>query len=127
MGGRGGAPRTNLATAVAQAAARAETAVSRSPLETEILSIYRSQRQPGEWLSLADIRDTLDARGYGREAQDAALKSLVKYEPNVRMVPMANLKAATPRDWAAGIERPGSSPLMAFNIDPAYSFPKDKR
>ncbi len=124
MGGRGGAPMR----------AQSNVPAARSPAEAEILAIYGRLRQPGDWLGLADIRDAMEKKGYSRQQQDAAFRSLLAHEPNVRMVPNANVKAASTRDLAAAFVRDAtkfddnpSTRMMAFNVDPAYTFEKRPR
>jgi hypothetical protein len=111
MGGRGGAPRTNLATAVAQAAARAEATTSP---EAQIRQAYAalSQRE-GEWIPLADLRQALS--GLSRMQQDEAMRSIA-VKPGVQIIPWDNRNALGPRDHAAAL-RFGGQENHAIRIE----------
>ena len=111
MGGRGGAPRTNLNTAVAQAAARAQATPS---AETQIREAHdRLSRYAGDWVPLADIR--LELSGLSREQQDTALRSLDN-QPGVHIIHWDNTKALRPRDHEAAI-RLGGQDNHVIRID----------
>jgi hypothetical protein len=62
--------------------------------------------QPGDWVGLADLRDQVP--GLTRAAVDAALMALLDQD-GVRIIPVANTKALTPRDRAAAIEIGGEA------------------
>jgi len=111
MGGRGGAPRTNLATAVAQAAARAEAAASP---EAQIRQAYDNlPKGPAGYVGLADLRDQLS--GVPRDTVDAALRQLSR-QPDVHISPVANRRSLTPRDRAAML-RIGEDENFMISID----------
>jgi hypothetical protein len=116
MGGRGGSPRTNLETAVAQAAARAETpAAALSPVDM-VRQAFANAVQPGqEWVRLPEIREELAAMGLGRQAQDAAIEAFALSRSG-RLSPVANLKSLRPQDRDAAI-RLGGEMKHAISID----------
>jgi hypothetical protein len=98
MGGRGGAPRTNLATAVAQAAARAEAATSP---EAQIRQAYETLAvKPGAWVRLTAIRDAV---GGEKSAADEALRDLAN-SGGAEFIPIANLKSLSPADRESAIK-----------------------
>jgi len=102
MGGRGGAPRTNLNTAIAQAAARAQAA--NSP-EAQIRQTYFDlARYEGDWVPLADMRQALG--GLTRGQQDAALQSMAS-KPDVHLIRWDNVRAIRQRDLDAAFEYGG--------------------
>jgi hypothetical protein len=55
---------------------------------------------PGDWVGLADLRDSL--AGVARADLDAALRVMARLD-DVRIIPVANLKALKPRDRAASL------------------------
>ena len=111
MGGRGGAPRTNLAGNIAAAAARAQAA--NSP-ETQIRDAYdRLPKGPAGYVGLADLRDQLS--GLPRDTVDAALRVMSR-QPGVHITPIANQKSLTPRDRAA-VLRIGEDENFMISID----------
>lgn len=62
----------------------------------------------GKWASIADVRDRLASRGYSRAEQDAAFDALLD-DPNVRIIPQANTKALTRREWDGGFDVAGET------------------
>lgn len=110
MGGRGGAPRQNLETVIAQAAARAEAS---SP-EAQIRQAYDGlPKGPAGYVGLADLRDQLS--GMSRETQDQALRQMAR-QPGVHITTVANRKSLTPRDRAAML-RIGEDDNAMMSID----------
>jgi hypothetical protein len=101
MGGRGGAPRTNLAGNIAAAAARAEV----SNMESRILDAYRHEAtRTNGWVKLSDLRDALGAA----ERSDVN-RALVDLANNRRIVliPEENQKTLTPVSRAAALRYGG--------------------
>ena len=108
MGGRGGAPRINLETAVAQAAARAETpaASGMSPEERAIRDIYQpladrpivgptgNVQGTIDVVHVSRIREGLAQLGWSREKQDAEFRKLITAR-KVIFIPQANQKVLT--------------------------------
>lgn len=56
----------------------------------------------GEWVRLPAVRDALQAKGYSREEQDAALLGLAT-QPDVHIVKIANLKSLSSDDRRAAV------------------------
>lgn len=72
-----------------------------SDLAERIRVAYKAHAPgPGEWVSIADIRDELAQ--VGRDELDAALKQL-EQEPDVNIVPQANEKALSERNRRAAV------------------------
>jgi hypothetical protein len=72
-----------------------------SDLGQQIRVAYKAHAQgPGDWVSIADIRDKLAS--VDRERLDAALKQL-EQEPDVNIVPQANEKALSERNRRAAV------------------------
>lgn len=107
MGGRGGAPRTNLDTAIAQAAARAQApaAPPGDQLQADILRTYEGLRAQfdNEWVILTELRQRL---GGTQGEQDAALLQLVK-DRKIRLIPEENQQTLSRADRAASIRVSG--------------------
>lgn len=84
--------------------------------ESLIRAAYRElAATPGAWVGLADLRDRLVDED--RFTVDAALRTLVRQD-GVRIIPVANSKALTPRDRAAAV-RIGDEDNHALSIGPA--------
>jgi hypothetical protein len=82
-------------------AAESASEVSPSELIDQIRVVYKARAQvPGDWVSIADIRDELGSVGRGQ--LDAALKQL-EQEPDVNIVPQANEKALSERTRQAAV------------------------
>lgn len=72
-------------------------------------------QQPGGWVPLADLRERLGADIPRREV-DAALVRLNR-QPGVRVIPEANQKSLTQRDWDAAVEI-GNQPKHLIAVEP---------
>ena len=112
MGGRGGAPRTNLAGNIAAAAARAQ---AESSPEGQVLAAYDSlPKGPAGFVGLADLRNQLGDT-LPRDVVDDALRRLSR-QPGVHVSPVANRKSLTPRDRAAML-RIGEDENFMISVD----------
>ena len=110
MGGRGGAPRTNLATAVAQAAARAQA----PDMESRILDAYqREATRTNGWVKLSDLRDALGADN--RSDVDRALVDLANSR-RIILLPEENQKTLTQADRTAAL-RYGGEPQHLIRVE----------
>jgi len=77
----------------------------RSDLEHAIRLAYKDLvKQPGEWVRLPEIRAAVAPAT--RAEVDAAIKRLA-VQPDVRVIPVANLKSLTPEDREAAIDLGG--------------------
>ena len=56
---------------------------------------------PGAWVSLADIRDSLD--GVNRDTLNSTLRAMARLS-DVRIIPLANVKALDERERAAALQ-----------------------
>ena len=65
---------------------------------------HRLAKEPGDWVGLAELRAGLPTAG--RDAVDEALRRLA-VSPDVRVIPIANLKSLTDDDRAAAIRLGG--------------------
>ena len=75
--------------------------------ESSVRKAYTSLAgQPGDWVSLADLRDQLPS--VARAEVDAALMALLDQD-GVRIIPVANAKGLTARDRAAAIDIGGEA------------------
>jgi hypothetical protein len=91
------------------------TSVDREP-ENAIRAAYRElSSEPGEWIGLADLRERLP--GLDRGTVDAALRSMAR-QPDVHIIPVANVKSLKDRDRAAAL-RIGMEDNHALAIEPA--------
>lgn len=82
----------------------------------DIRAAYRDLvRRPGQWLSLADLRDRL--AGLDRVSVDEALVAMAQLA-DVRIIPVANSKALDSRDRAAAL-RMGGEDHHALSIGSA--------
>ena len=85
-------------------------------LEARVRSAYRALvRRPGQWVGLADIRDSLP--GVPSAAVDEALRAMA-HQAGVRIIPVANVKALDDRDRAAALHM-GGDDHHALSIGPA--------
>lgn len=91
-------------------------AAATGDLQALIRAAYRELAvTPGGWVGLADLRELLDE--HDREVVDDALRAMVR-SADVRIIPVANTKALTPRDRAAAL-RIGDEENHALSIGPA--------
>ncbi len=114
----------------------ASRSLTAGDIESLVRAAYRSlASSPGDWVGLADLREHLDgvrqqgpgrddAAGVGagggapdRTAVDEALRALARRD-GVRIIPVANSKALTPRDRAAAL-RIGDEENHALSIGSA--------
>lgn len=87
---------------------------SKSHTEQHVRDAYARVIRPGhEWLGLADLRTEL---GGERESQDKVLREMI-HKPDVRIIPVANLKALKVRDRQAALHA-GGEDLHAISIGP---------
>ena len=85
-------------------------------VEERIRTAYaKLAAEPAGWVSLADLRETLD--DIPRAEVDAALRRIA-VSPGVRLIPVANLKSLTGRDRSAAI-RFGGEDNHALAIEPS--------
>ncbi|MGI5186014.1 hypothetical protein ACQEVZ_58180 [Dactylosporangium sp. CA-152071] len=85
-------------------------------LETRVRLAYDKRTPaPGEWVSLADIRDSLS--GVERSTLDATLRVMAR-QRDVRIIPMANVKALDDRERAAALHI-GDEPNHVLSIGAA--------
>lgn len=93
--------RTNRSLAMAFGEPADATTPASEDLDEQIRAAYKTLAPaPGEWVSLADIRDHIgDA---GTEQVDAALRRL-EQEPDINIVPQANEKALSDRNRRAAV------------------------
>lgn len=111
MGGRGGGSPASR-QAVADASAR--------DIVRQAFTQFRT-RAGQEWVSLANIRDSMAARGIDdRERQDKILMDMRRHDSDVRIIPVANTKGLTKREVDAALNV-GAGPLHAIGIDPGYA------
>ena len=108
------APKTGPAPAkkasrLSAATLSADPTVRAVQVENRIRAAYAAQREPGEWLGLADLREQL-GDDVTRDEADAALRKLLAENPyrgtrgaDVRIIPVANSKALKPRDREAAL------------------------
>jgi hypothetical protein len=76
-------------------------AISSADVEASIREAYRElANTPGEWIGLADLRDRL--ADFDRTTVDEALRALERQD-DVRIIPVANSKALSPRDREAAL------------------------
>lgn len=73
----------------------------------------RLARVPGDWVSLADVRNLLGT--LSREDVDQALRELA-VQPKVHLIPVANLKSLSARDHSAAL-RLGGEDNHAIKIE----------
>lgn len=89
----------------------ADPAVRAIQMDNRVRSAYRGLSRPGEWVGLADLRESPELRDMTRAEQDEAIHGVIKfgdhYDPtgtkSIRIVPVANSKALKPRDRTAAI------------------------
>lgn len=85
-------------------------------LETRIrLSYDKLTPAPGEWVALADVRDSL--ADVDRATLDTKLRAMARLD-DVRIIPVANTKALDDRDHAAAL-RIGDEPNHVVSIGAA--------
>jgi hypothetical protein len=78
-----------------------DTSVAPADLGDRIRVAYKElAREPGGWVSLADLRDQLGS--VAKEEVDAALREL-EQEPDIDIVPQANEKALSERNRRAAV------------------------
>jgi hypothetical protein len=71
-------------------------------LETQVRLVYdKLAPAPGEWVSLADLRDALS--GMDRPLLDATLRVMARQE-DVRIIPTANTKVLDERELSAALQ-----------------------
>lgn len=113
MGGRGGGAPAGRQDAGATSMASARDMVRQA--------FAQFQTSGQEWISLANIRDSLAARGISnRERQDEILMDMRRHDSDVRIIPIANTKGLTKRESDAALNV-GAGPLHAIGIDSRYT------
>jgi hypothetical protein len=103
MGGRGGAPVTSLATAIAKAAASAEM----SGMKNRVLDTYeREASKTNGWVKLSALRDALGVDS--RADVDKALIDLANSR-RIVLLPEENQKTLTQADRVAALRYGGEA------------------
>lgn len=77
----------------------------------------------GDWVSIADIRDRTPQ--LTRDQQDAAMMHLLDHQPGTRIIPVANTKALTNREWDAAINIGGEGNHVIRMDAPRTAVPTD--
>lgn len=109
MGGRGGG----------SPATRQDVGAAARDMVRQAFAQFQTSGQ--EWISLANIRDSLAARGISdRERQDEILMDMRRHDSDVRIIPIANTKGLTKRESDAALNV-GAGPLHAIGIDSRYT------
>jgi hypothetical protein len=89
---------------------------SSGDVESRIRAVYQDLvSEPGQWLSLADLRDHLS--GLDPSAVNDTLRAMAQMK-GVRIIPVANSRALDTRDREAAL-RMGGEDHNALAIDPA--------
>jgi hypothetical protein len=93
-----------------------ESTAADSDAENLIRAAYQAlSTEPGQWIGLADLREQL--ADLDRDTVDTALRTMAR-QPDVRIIPVANVKSLTDRDRAAAL-RIGLEDNHAFAIGAA--------
>jgi hypothetical protein len=91
--------------------------------ETLIRTAYQTiAPAPGGWVSLADLEEMVDATSEDLAAAYTAMISQL----DVHLIPEANQKTLTEREWAAAV-RIGGSPIHLLAIRPVEEAPARRR
>jgi hypothetical protein len=74
-----------------------------------------------QWTSIADVRDAMAAAGLSRPEQDTALEDMLG-QPDIRIIPTANLKSLTDREFNNGFKIGGEDSHMIQRVgdQPSY-------
>lgn len=99
MGGRGGGSPGNRGGSEASPAGDAGEAAFRAA--------YKDSADLGDWVRLPALRDELASRGITRRDEQDALISKMALKPDVRVIPIANLKSLSQADRNAAIQLGG--------------------
>jgi hypothetical protein len=83
------------------ATAQPESTAVDGEAENLIRAAYEAlSTEPGQWIGLADLREQL--ADFDRDTVDTALRSMAR-QPDVRIIPVANVKSLTDRDRVAAL------------------------